>query len=198
MAQGKHLGKVVISLAAHQQLDTVPVRGEGSYLVTGGFGGLGLKVAGWLADRGASHIVLTSRRDSLSDEAQQVIHAIQSKGARSRSSRATSRASPMSARPGTYRPARAAAARCDPRGGGAWKTASSASRTWALRTRDGPEGFRRVASASANAIAAVGLLRVLLVGRLAARFARPGQLRRGQRLLDAPWPSTVGLAGLPG
>jgi 8-amino-7-oxononanoate synthase len=80
MAQAKHLGKVVVTLADHQQLDTVPVRGEGSYLVTGGLGGLGLQVAAWLADRGASHIVLTSRRDSLTDEAQQVIHEIQSEG----------------------------------------------------------------------------------------------------------------------
>ncbi|MCL4202089.1 MAG: aminotransferase class I/II-fold pyridoxal phosphate-dependent enzyme [Pirellulaceae bacterium] len=80
MAQAKHLGKVVVTLADHQQLDTVPVRVDGTYLVTGGLGGLGLQVADWLADRGASHIVLTSRRNSLSDVAQQVIHGIQSKG----------------------------------------------------------------------------------------------------------------------
>jgi len=39
-----------------------PVRDDGSYLITGGLGGLGLKVARWLFDRGARHLVLTGRR----------------------------------------------------------------------------------------------------------------------------------------
>ena len=34
---------------------------EGSYLVTGGLGALGLLVARWLVERGARHLVLTSR-----------------------------------------------------------------------------------------------------------------------------------------
>ena len=34
---------------------------EGTYLVTGGVGGLGLQVARWLVERGARHLVLTSR-----------------------------------------------------------------------------------------------------------------------------------------
>ena len=33
-----------------------------SYLITGGLGGLGLKVARWLADQGAGHLVLVGRR----------------------------------------------------------------------------------------------------------------------------------------
>ena len=35
---------------------------DGTYLVTGGLGGLGLKVASWLAQQGARHLVLTGRR----------------------------------------------------------------------------------------------------------------------------------------
>ncbi|WP_327709283.1 type I polyketide synthase [Streptomyces sp. NBC_00464] len=38
-----------------------PLRPDASYLITGGLGGLGLTLAGWLADRGARHIVLTGR-----------------------------------------------------------------------------------------------------------------------------------------
>ena len=38
------------------------VRGDRSYLVTGGLGGIGLSVAGWLADRGAGAVVLNGRR----------------------------------------------------------------------------------------------------------------------------------------
>ncbi len=36
----------------------------GSYLITGGLGGLGLKVAEWLVKQGAKHLVLTGRRIS--------------------------------------------------------------------------------------------------------------------------------------
>jgi NADPH:quinone reductase-like Zn-dependent oxidoreductase/acyl carrier protein len=82
MAQAKHLGKVVVTFAEHQQLDAVPVDDQSSYLVTGGLGGLGLRMAEWLVDRGAAHVVLTSRRAHPSDEALQVIQSIESKGAK--------------------------------------------------------------------------------------------------------------------
>ena len=39
-----------------------PVRGDATYLVCGGLGGIGLSVAEWLARSGAGHLVLTSRR----------------------------------------------------------------------------------------------------------------------------------------
>ncbi|MDE2882545.1 MAG: SDR family NAD(P)-dependent oxidoreductase, partial [Acidobacteriota bacterium] len=39
------------------------VRPDRSYLVTGGTGGIGLTVAGWLAERGAGAVVLNGRRD---------------------------------------------------------------------------------------------------------------------------------------
>ncbi|WAS99596.1 type I polyketide synthase [Nannocystis poenicansa] len=39
----------------------VRVRGDRTYLITGGLGGLGLGVAGWLAARGAGHLVLVGR-----------------------------------------------------------------------------------------------------------------------------------------
>jgi NAD(P)-dependent dehydrogenase (short-subunit alcohol dehydrogenase family)/acyl carrier protein len=38
------------------------VRADGSYLVTGGLGGLGLHVARWLVEQGARHLVLLGRR----------------------------------------------------------------------------------------------------------------------------------------
>ncbi|WP_170184702.1 beta-ketoacyl synthase N-terminal-like domain-containing protein [Streptomyces sedi] len=38
-----------------------PVRPDASYLITGGLGGLGLTIAGWLVDHGARHLVLTGR-----------------------------------------------------------------------------------------------------------------------------------------
>lgn len=39
----------------------LPVRGDASYLLTGGTGGLGQRVARWLVEKGARHLVLTSR-----------------------------------------------------------------------------------------------------------------------------------------
>ena len=39
------------------------LRGDRSYLVTGGLGGIGIRVAGWLAAQGAGAIVLNGRRD---------------------------------------------------------------------------------------------------------------------------------------
>ena len=39
-----------------------PVREDGAYLITGGLGGIGLTVAERLVERGAKHLVLTSRR----------------------------------------------------------------------------------------------------------------------------------------
>jgi microcystin synthetase protein McyG len=38
------------------------LRSDATYLITGGLGNLGLRLAGWLADRGARHLVLTTRR----------------------------------------------------------------------------------------------------------------------------------------
>lgn len=51
------------------------LRGDASYLVTGGLGSIGLEVAGYLAAHGAKHLVLTSRR-APSDATQQRIDAL--------------------------------------------------------------------------------------------------------------------------
>ena len=37
-------------------------RGDRSYVITGGLGGFGLALAAWLAQRGARHLALTSKR----------------------------------------------------------------------------------------------------------------------------------------
>ena len=49
---------------------SVEVRPDATYLVTGGWGGIGLAVAGWLAGRGARHLALVGRtRPALEPEA---------------------------------------------------------------------------------------------------------------------------------
>jgi NADPH:quinone reductase-like Zn-dependent oxidoreductase len=60
MAAGRHVGKLV--LVPPPRADDLQVRGDGTYLVTGGLGGIGLATAEWLAQRGAGKLVLLSRR----------------------------------------------------------------------------------------------------------------------------------------
>ncbi|MDE2696951.1 MAG: SDR family NAD(P)-dependent oxidoreductase [Chloroflexota bacterium] len=55
------------------------LREDRTYLVTGGLGGIGGAVAGWLADRGASHIVLNGRR-APDPPAEEVIRALEDRG----------------------------------------------------------------------------------------------------------------------
>jgi NAD(P)-dependent dehydrogenase (short-subunit alcohol dehydrogenase family)/acyl carrier protein len=55
-------------------------RADGTYLVTGGFGGFGLKIAHFLGDRGAGHIVLIGRRSSYSPEIEAEVLALADTG----------------------------------------------------------------------------------------------------------------------
>ncbi len=57
MAQARHTGKIVIT----QDEPTALVREDGTYMITGGLGGLGLVTAQWLVDRGAKHLALVNR-----------------------------------------------------------------------------------------------------------------------------------------
>ncbi len=52
---------------------------EGSYLITGGLGYLGLKVADWLVRQGVRHLILLSRR-GLTEETQPAVEALQQTG----------------------------------------------------------------------------------------------------------------------
>ncbi|HWI20148.1 MAG TPA: type I polyketide synthase, partial [Vicinamibacterales bacterium] len=63
------------------QADPVSIRSDATYLITGGVGGVGLKVARWLADRGAGTIVLTGRGGARSGSLDE-IEALKQRGAR--------------------------------------------------------------------------------------------------------------------
>ncbi len=69
MAQGRHVGKLVIRQPAPR---AGLVRADASYLVTGGLSGLGLLTAEWLASKGARHLVLLGRRAASDDAAQAI------------------------------------------------------------------------------------------------------------------------------
>lgn len=55
--------RYVARLARHQTSKTSPllINKQGSYLITGGLGGLGLKIAAFLVEQGARHLVLCGR-----------------------------------------------------------------------------------------------------------------------------------------
>src|SRR4030095_13415966 len=87
MSGGKHIGKVVVGFST----PFVPRRGElpgsgfevkpdGSYLITGAFGGYGKVLARWLVDCGARHLVLTSRSGASNPEAAEFVADMQDRG----------------------------------------------------------------------------------------------------------------------
>ena len=76
MRSARHLGKIVVTTPplAHGRL-----RPDRTYLVTGGLGGIGCAVAGWLAEHGAETIVLNGRRGPDND-AKELIRALTDRG----------------------------------------------------------------------------------------------------------------------
>lgn len=75
MLHAKHIGKLIVEPAATELFDQ-----EACYLITGGLGGLGLKVAEWIAEQGAKHLILVSRR-SKTPEHSTAINSINELGA---------------------------------------------------------------------------------------------------------------------
>jgi acyl transferase domain-containing protein len=86
MAQGEYIGKIVVAMADAEvrvparSMPAVPLRPDGTYLVTGGLSGFGLETAKWLAAKGARHLLLVSRRGVASSEAERVVHELRESG----------------------------------------------------------------------------------------------------------------------
>jgi acyl transferase domain-containing protein/aryl carrier-like protein len=91
MAQAKHTGKIVLSLrdqevwvapAIHKEgRQVLPLRSDGTYLITGGLGGFGLAIAQWMVERGARRLVLMGRSGASSREAETALEAMEQAGA---------------------------------------------------------------------------------------------------------------------
>jgi acyl transferase domain-containing protein/acyl carrier protein len=55
------------------------IRHDGTYLITGGLGFLGLKIAQWMIQQGCQHIVLTGRHVACTKETQDAVHQMEQK-----------------------------------------------------------------------------------------------------------------------
>jgi acyl transferase domain-containing protein/NADPH:quinone reductase-like Zn-dependent oxidoreductase/SAM-dependent methyltransferase/acyl carrier protein len=87
MAQGKHVGKVLVSFSdafisrrAEPLAPRFAVQPNGSYLITGAFGGFGKVIARWLVESGARHLVLASRSGAASPEAGNFVEDLRARG----------------------------------------------------------------------------------------------------------------------
>ena len=83
-AGGRHAARLVRGVAAAApapERAAGRLRGDGTYLVTGGLGGIGRELAVWLAERGAGAIVLNARR-APGPEAEAVVEALRARGVR--------------------------------------------------------------------------------------------------------------------
>ncbi len=90
MQQARHIGKIVVRMADQElpvqaapgEMQRVRLRGDASYLVTGGLSGFGLASARWLAQRGAGELVLVGRRGMDTPGLDEAIESLQALGAR--------------------------------------------------------------------------------------------------------------------
>ncbi|MFJ2906568.1 SDR family NAD(P)-dependent oxidoreductase [Streptomyces sp. NPDC087212] len=87
LQHSRHTGKVVVSFAPLDEPvlvepapGTLALDPDGTYLITGGLSGLGAATAHWLADRGARHLALLSRRGPDAPEAPALLRELAARG----------------------------------------------------------------------------------------------------------------------
>ncbi|MEL6938588.1 MAG: SDR family NAD(P)-dependent oxidoreductase [Cyanobacteria bacterium J06598_1] len=83
MQQAQHIGKIVLDIATPDYATKAPslnITAEGTYLITGGTGGLGLATAKWLVEEGARHVALLGRGTKPSVAVEDWIKESQNKG----------------------------------------------------------------------------------------------------------------------
>jgi polyketide synthase 12 len=81
MAQGRHTGKIVIHLKEEERgvRTKGPFGSDGVWVITGGLGGLGLRLARWLATQGVTRLALIGRHPP-NEEADKIINELRGTG----------------------------------------------------------------------------------------------------------------------
>ena len=75
MQQGKHQGKIIITPSPRHPITPSPPHFDGTYLITGGMGAIGLEIAQWLTTKEIKNIVLLGRsavKPELQDKLQKI------------------------------------------------------------------------------------------------------------------------------
>ena len=89
MQQAKQIGKVVITYdndiyrvpaQIKPPKQSLQLKHDASYLVTGGLNGFGLRTAEWLVEKGAKHLILISRSGPTSDQAKAALNNFKKHG----------------------------------------------------------------------------------------------------------------------
>jgi acyl transferase domain-containing protein/surfactin synthase thioesterase subunit/NADPH:quinone reductase-like Zn-dependent oxidoreductase/acyl carrier protein len=85
MATASHIGKVVVTTDRTHLVvarSSIPAfDSNGTYVVTGGFGGFGLELLKWLVEHGARHIAVLSRSGKNTALAEQAVASLEAMGA---------------------------------------------------------------------------------------------------------------------
>ncbi|XP_033103364.1 phthiocerol synthesis polyketide synthase type I PpsC-like [Anneissia japonica] len=84
-AKGSHIGKVIFNIPDNFQPPKVNpttklFKQNATYIITGGFGGIGLAMSRWLANKGAKHISLISRRGCCNSAGRRTLEYLKRKG----------------------------------------------------------------------------------------------------------------------
>lgn len=87
MAHAKHIGKVIVKndysnvrVAPSNDISTM-IKDDASYLITGGWSGLGLSIAEWFVEKGAKNLILMSRSGAKNDDAKEAWDRMRKAGA---------------------------------------------------------------------------------------------------------------------
>ncbi|KAL2825065.1 hypothetical protein BDW59DRAFT_162011 [Aspergillus cavernicola] len=84
---GKHTGKIILTVEENQEVKAVPsmpvqsqFHADASYIVVGGFGGLGRSIISWLVEHGAKNIVSLSRSGAKDADSRAFVEQIRNQG----------------------------------------------------------------------------------------------------------------------
>ncbi|MEM7134163.1 MAG: amino acid adenylation domain-containing protein [Chloroflexota bacterium] len=77
---GTRYGARLLPSKPKRQKNPVEIQSDGSYLITGGLGGLGLHNARWLVEQGAQHLILTGRQGIRTEQQRQAIGEFETSG----------------------------------------------------------------------------------------------------------------------
>ncbi len=84
MSRAEHIGKIIVTQRSTAwrpcAIGAPALRSDASYLITGGLGGLGLLIAGWMIEHGARHLLLLGRHGP-TPAARETIARLMAKGA---------------------------------------------------------------------------------------------------------------------